>query len=152
MLLTHAGFNQASTKFYIMEWILKYCMYWPDTLRKSPTDTRIFLFFFLSSVVCSSVFCSILFYDAFIYFCYQELSRKRVKAQVLLLHKIHVWHIDGRHITQEVQYKQLRETPHSDASKHPKHQQELFQPILQLLPPAATVHTATHFQGFGVKP
>lgn len=42
-----------------------------------------------------------------------------LKPQVLLLHKIHVWHIDGGHITQEVQYKQLRETPHSDASKHP---------------------------------
>lgn len=74
-----------------------------------------------------------------------------LKPQVLLLHKIHVWHIDGGHITQEVQYKQLRETPHSDASKHPKHQQEL-QPIPQLLPSAATVHTATHVRGFGVKP
>lgn len=74
-----------------------------------------------------------------------------LKPQVLLLHKIHVWHIDGGHITQDVQYKQLRETPHSDASKHPKHQQEL-QPIPQLLPAAATVHTATHVQGFGVKP
>lgn len=59
-----------------------------------------------------------------------ELSRKRVKVQVLLLHKIHVWHIDGGHITQEVQYK-LRETPHSDASKQPKCQQDLLQLIPQ---------------------
>lgn len=66
--------------------------------------------------------------------------------------RFNVWHIDGGHITQEVQYKPLRETPHSDASKHPKHQQELFQLIPQLLPPAATVHTATHVHGFGVEP
>lgn len=86
-----------------------------------------------------------LFYDAFIYFCYQELSRKRVK--VLLLHKIHVWHIDGGHITQEVQYK-LRETPHSDASKHPKCQQDLF----RLIPQTAFFCIYKHVQGFGAKP
>lgn len=103
------------------------------------TDTHLF-FFSLQCCLFFTVSRSILFYDAFIYFCYQELSRKRVKAQVLLLHKIHVWHIDGGHITQDVQYKPLRETPHSDASKHPKHQQEPFQPIPQLLPPAAILY------------
>lgn len=56
-------FNQASTKFYIMEWILKYCMYWPDTLQKAPTDTHIYIyFFFLSIVVCSS--------QCFVKFCF----------------------------------------------------------------------------------
>ncbi len=82
MLLTQVGFNQASTKFYIMELILKYCMYWPDTLQKALKDTHgnLNCYVFLSSVVCSSVSRYVLFYDVFIYFCCQELSRKRVKA------------------------------------------------------------------------
>ncbi len=105
MLLTQVGFNQASTKFYIMELILKYCcMYWPDTLQKALKDTHgnLNCYVFLSSVVCSS--------QCLVMFCFmmplfisaaRNYPENMLKPQVLLLHKIHVWHIDGGHITRE---------------------------------------------------
>ncbi len=104
MLLTQVGFNQASTKFYIMELILKYCMYWPDTLQKALKDTHgnLNCYVFLSSVVCSSQ-CLVMF--CFMMSLFISAARNYpenvLKPQVLLLHKIHVWHIDGGHITRE---------------------------------------------------
>lgn len=82
--------------------------------------TRLFFhFFFLQCCLFFMMSHYVLFYDVLFISATRNYPENVLKPQVLLLHKIHVWHIDGGHITQEVQYKQLRETPHSDASKHP---------------------------------